>query len=409
MRTFQTSHLSGARFLFRCTVVIAFTLVALASSVRATPYVPSADSTPLERLASNKSSNRERQIDTSLRAMLARDPNKVELAMRAAQRYLNRARTESDPRLLGQAQAALAKWWELAEPPTSVLLIRATIRQTNHDFLNARRDLEQLVKREPENAQAWLKLATVEQVSGDLNAAMQSCKAIETRAAPLIVTTCMAAINGARGQARNAYDTLNSQTANTNFSTAPMGVRTWALTLQAELAERVGQAGDAERLYRASLSLDPADAYTISMYSDFLIDARRYDEVLSLIPGTTRADILLLRRAIATKYAATSDASQVATDLSRRFAASAARGDRLHLREESRFALVIKNQPIEALKLALDNWRVQKEPLDARIVLEAANAAKQPTAVAEVLTWLEANPLQGAKLAELVQQARAAS
>jgi hypothetical protein len=218
----------------------------------------------------------------------------------------------------------------------------------------------------------------------------------------------MAAINGARGQARNAYDTLNSQTANTNFSTAPMGVRTWALTLQAELAERVGQAGDAERLYRASLSLDPADAYTISMYSDFLIDARRYDEVLSLIPGTTRADILLLRRAIATKYAAASDASQVATDLSRRFAASAARGDRLHLREESRFALVIKNQPIEALKLALDNWRVQKEPLDARIVLEAAIAAKQPTAVAEVLTWLEANPLQGAKLNELLRQARAA-
>lgn len=409
MRTLQTSNLSGTYFLFRRTLVITFTLVVLASTVRGASHVPTTDSAPLERLARNALSNRERQIDTSLRAMLARDPNNVQLATRSAQRYLTRARAESDPRLLGQAQAALATWWELAEPPTGVLLIRATIRQTNHDFLNARRDLEQLVKREPENAQAWLTLATVQQVSGDLNAAMQSCKAITTRVSQLIVTTCMAAIDGARGQARNAYDALNLQTANTDVSTVPIGVRTWALTLQAELADRLGRAGDAERLYRASLSLDPADAYTISMYSDFLIDAGRYGEVLSLIPATTRTDILLLRRAIATKHAATPDASHVATDLSRRFAASAARGDRLHLREESRFVLIIKNQPVEALKLALDNWRVQKEPLDVRIALEAAIAAKQPAAVTEVLTWLDANPLQGAKLAELLRQLRAAS
>jgi predicted Zn-dependent protease len=409
MRTLQLSNTSRVDSLLQWTAVTAFVLFALSNTVRAAPYVPSSDSAPLERLASNVSSNRERQIDTSLRAMLARDPNNVELATRTAQRYLARARSESDPRLVGQAQAALAKWWELADPPAAALLVRATIRQTNHDFVNARRDLEQLVKREPGNAQAWLTLATVQQVSGDLNAAAQSCKALETRTSPLVVTTCIAAIDGSRGQALRAYSALNSQIANTDISTTSIGVRAWALTLQAELAERLGQTSEAERLYRASLSLDPTDAYTISMYSDFLIDARRYGEVLLLIPATTRADILLLRRAIATRLSATSDASQVAADLSRRFAASAARGDRLHLREESRFALAIKNQPNEALALALDNWRVQKEPLDARIALEAAIAAKQPTAVADVMSWLETNPLQGAKLAELLRQVRTAS
>ena len=153
---------------------------------------------------------------------------------------------------------------------------------------------------------------------------------------------------------------------------ANVGVRTWALTLQAELAERLARPADADRFYRASLALDPDDAYTVAAYSDFLIDAGRAKEVLALIPSTTRVDTLLLRRAIAAKIAASPDAAQVAEDLTQRFAASRARGDRIHLREEARFVLAVKNSPDEAVSLALANWAVQKEPLDARIVLEAA-------------------------------------
>jgi predicted Zn-dependent protease len=395
--------------LSRHLLLAALSLATLVTASDAAPYIPSNDATPLERLATNVSSSRERQADAALRTMLARNPKNVEIATRAAQRYLSRARIESDPRLLGQAQAVLAPWWSLAEPPNAVLLMRATIRQSNHDFDNARSDLEQLVKRDPSNAQAWITLATVQQVSGDLNAATQSCKTLKPLTTALVSTTCLAAIDGSRGLASNAYEALSAVIASPNFATESMGVRTWALTLQAELAERVGRTSDAERLYRASLSLDPADVYTISMYSDFLIDAQRFNEVLTLIPATTRADILLLRCAIAAKHASSTDATQIAEELTKRFAASTARGDRLHLREESRFTLAIKNAPTEALALALDNWRVQKEPLDARIALEAAVAAKQPKAVADVLAWLEANPLQSAKLTALVQQVRAAS
>jgi hypothetical protein len=50
---------------------------------------------------------------------------------------------------------------------------------------------------------------------------------------------------------------------------------------------------------------------------------------------------------------------------------------------------------------------VQKEPLDARIALEAAVASKQPSAAHDVLAWLDANPLQGEKIAQLTAQVRA--
>ena len=184
-------------------------------------------------------------------------------------------------------------------------------------------------------------------------------------------------------------------------------MRTWALTLQAELAERLARPADAEKLYRASLALDAADAYTVAAYSDFLIDVGRAKDVLTLIPATTRVDTLLLRRAIAAKLAESPDAAQVAADLGERFAASRARGDRIHLREEARFVLAIKNSPDEAVNLARDNWDVQKEPLDARILLEAAVAARQPKAARDIVSWVTSNQLQSQKLTQLVAQVRA--
>ncbi|MGL5004645.1 MAG: tetratricopeptide repeat protein, partial [Casimicrobium sp.] len=266
------------------------------------PYIPVSDSTPLVRLASSASSAREAQADATLRSLLKRNQNNLDVAIRVAQRFVARARSESDPRLLGQAQATLAPWWSLAEPPIPVLLLRATIRQSNHDFSNARRDLEQAVQRDSNNAQAWLTLATVQQVTADFDAATQSCKQLASLVEPLVATACMAVIDGARGRAQSAFEALDSVLATSKVSSSvnPV-VRSWALTLQAELAERLGRENAADRLFRASLAIDPADAYTLAMYADFLIDAGRAREVLTLIPNDTRADILLLRRGVAAK------------------------------------------------------------------------------------------------------------
>lgn len=396
-----------ATFMLPLSTLATFAL--LATSAQAAPFVPASDLTILERLSTTPGdSARVNQSTRAMRATLARDPKNVDLAVRMAQLYVSRSRSESDPRLLGQAQAALGAWWSQAEPPIPVLLLRATIRQSVHDFTNARRDLDQAIKREPGNAQAWLTLATVQQVTGDLVGAADSCRKVAPLAPPLIGITCLASIDGAQGRAAQAFEALNNAMAASSTSGRDsIGVRGWALTLQAELAERLARSADAERLYRASLAIDPTDAYTVAAYADFLIDAGRAADVLTLIPANTRGDVLLLRRAVAAKLVASPDAAQLAQELGQRFNASRARGDRVHLREEARFALAVKVEPTEALALARNNWAVQKEPLDARIALEAAIAARQPKAVADVLAWIESTQLQGEKLAQLVAQVKA--
>jgi hypothetical protein len=76
-------------------------------------------------------------------------------------------------------------------------------------------------------------------------------------------------------------------------------------------------------------------------------------------------------------------------ELRTRFEAGRRRGDKLHLQDEARFALVFENQPRHALKLALENWQLQqREPGDARIILEAALAAGDPAGAEPALEWL---------------------
>src|SRR5207245_2164137 len=90
--------------------------------------------------------------------------------------------------------------------------------------------------------------------------------------------------------------------------------------------------------------------------------------------------------------------------LRERFAASRQRGDKVHRREEARFTLHLLHQPKEALRLAKENWTIQREPADARILLESALATKDAAAARPVIESLNKNRLEDVRLAKLANQ-----
>jgi hypothetical protein len=126
--------------------------------------------------------------------------------------------------------------------------------------------------------------------------------------------------------------------------------------------------------------------------------------VLALLKDQTRSDTLLLRLAIAAKAANAPGAAAFERDLAARFDAARRRGDATHQKEEARFALTVQPQPPRALQLARDNYAVQREPADARVLLEAALAAKQPEAAAPVLKWMADSGIESVALRELAQR-----
>jgi predicted Zn-dependent protease len=358
----------------------------------AAPYIPSADEAVLERLP-ERSDPSLREIKR-LRLALDANPHDAALAVRLARRAIEAARETGDPRFLGQAQAALVPWWVQTDPPAAVLLLRATIRQSFHDFNGALADLDRLAVRNPADGQALLTRATVLAVIGKYDEARADCKRIVRLTIPLVVAGCLAGPESLSGQADNAYKSLTDTLA--RAPNADPGLREWALTLAAEISQRRGDAVLAETHFRAALNLDARDPYLQAAYADFLLDQRRPSEVVPLLKEGTRNDNLLLRLALAEARLPErrADFDVHRADLAARFDATRRRGDSLHRREEARYQLELAREPSAALKLARENWQVQREAADLRILVAAAVATGDSAALQDARRWVESHHLE---------------
>ncbi|MBQ5963005.1 hypothetical protein KBW95_08440 [Massilia sp. ZL223] len=370
---------------------------------QAEAFLPSRDSEVLERLPA-RSDPGQREL-ARMRAGLRQEPANLTLAAELARRYLALARKDGDPRHLGYAQSVLGPWWNMPRPPAEVQLLRATIRQSTHQFDAALRDLDELVRNDGSNAQAWLTRATVQQVTGDFDGARHSCARLQGIAPALVAQTCLAAVDNLNGAARTSYATLLA--AYTAQRGSPTEVDEWVLTLLGEMAARRGDAGAARQHFGAALALAPTDAYTLGACADVLLDQGQPGQAAALLRGREKVDALLLRLAIALDRLGAPDAAAARTALRDRFRAAALRGDTVHRREEARYALHLERDAGAALRLARANWAVQKEPADVRILLEAGIAAGNNEAVADALSWIDRVGLEDAALARLRAQASA--
>lgn len=339
--------------------------------------------------------------ELAARRALASAPDNVELAVDLARAELRRARGSSDPRFLGRAQALLAPWWQLAAPPPDVLLLRATILQSLHDFRSARSDLDQLIALRPNDAQAHLTRAVVATVTGDYAAARASCAEVARLASALIAATCEAPLDGLAGHADTAYERLAQVLATAR---ARPELRGWAETALAELAIQRGDSDAALGHLRAIVARDPDDAYARAALADVLIATYHAAEASALLAGREQIDSALVRRAIAEHAIHGPDEARVVQAMRDRIAAAAERGDRIHLREEARFALEVEADAPRALRIARDNWAVQKELADARLFARAAVAARDSEAAAPLVAWARATGVRDTELDRWLRQ-----
>jgi Tfp pilus assembly protein PilF len=389
-----------------CSVTLLLLLTAVwLEAASAAPFIPREDSQVLERLPFKPGDSVSAEL-RSMRAQLAKEPSNHEVATRLARRYYQLAQAEGDPRFVGYAQAVLGAWWNMAEPPVDVLLMRATIRQYNHDFQTALADLSRVIGREPRNARAWASRMVIHTVWGNYDEAHGDCERLQELADELVATACYSTLDGLMGRARLAYEKLSAVLdKQENISSQRKLV---VLTLLAEMAERLDQVENAEKHYKQALGLRITDNYLLARYADFLLDQGRPGEVVTLLKDKAGSDVLLLRLALAERAVKSAAATQHQAVLSARFDAARSRGDKTHLREESRFALSFLHQPRKALELAIENWKLQREPNDARVLLEAALAAGDPQAAKPALDWLTRTHYEDPHLNRLAQRLRGA-
>jgi Flp pilus assembly protein TadD len=363
------------------------------SLLRGEPFVPQDDGRVLERLRPVGAGTPDAEL-RRLRTRLSSDPSDSALASEYVRRCLAQSRSEGDPRYLGRAQSALSPWWEADSPPPEVLVLRATVRQAGHDFEGALVDLDRLLKVDRSNAQGWLTRSAVCAVLGRHEEARRACLPLARLAPGLVAVTAAANVGVLAGDADRSIALLESTLAHDR---SPASVeRLWALTILGESLARRERPEAAEARFREALGLGVRDVYLLGAYADFLLDQGRSRDVVALLKDEVRVDGLLLRLALAESLCSpeTSGFKSHLATLQARFEAGRLRGESVHQREQARFILHLLHHPEEALRLAESNWRVQHEPADARILVEASLAAGQPEIARPVARFVESTRLQ---------------
>ncbi|WP_091532209.1 hypothetical protein [Fontimonas thermophila] len=359
-------------------------LALVAGSAHAAPYRPANDDEILERLPPRAAP-----------APRAAVPDAA-LAARAARVFIERARRSDDPRDYGYAQGLLQPWWSAPDAPDEILLLRATLQQHQHAFDAALADLDRVLERSPDKAQAWLTRATIHRVRGALDAAAADCERLRTVAPGVVAELCRLAAAAPRDPqgAGAALDALAAAAA-----TQPDPIYAWYQAERAAAAQRRGDLAAAEAAFTAGLARAPWDIGLRAAYADLLLDSGRAAAAAALLDGAAASDTLRLRALLADRALGNeARAAELTAALADAYAALRRRGDAPHLREEALFELKVRADAARALTLAQANWRDQRELADARLLLAAAQAAGDARAIAGLRDWCAANGVRDAWL-----------
>jgi Tfp pilus assembly protein PilF len=386
----------------RLLVATACFLAAPCLAGQETPYVPARDDIVLQTVASI-SDPRIRAFAT-LRTALDRNPHDVARAVTLSEAYLDYGRDTGDARYLGRAEAVIGPWLAQTPAPIPALLVHATILQSRHYFDEAREQLLGILKRDPENAQAWLTLAAVTQVQGDVRSARRACAHLLGSSDPLLPGACLSALNAVTGNADSAERLLSSLWPQAKAE--PPAVQSWIQGILADAAKYAGDAAAADSHYRLALQLTPEDNFLLADYGDFLLDQKRPQEALELLKNESQSDTSFLRQVYAEAALGLPQAATDTQQMAARFAALEVRGTRTYQREQAGFELYLQHDAPRALALAQQNWAVQRAPEDMRILLEAALAAGRPEAAQPVLDALALTHLQYPIVVSLAAQVR---
>ena len=392
---------------------IGIQLVACLSMAQAAPYTPTSDAMVVESLPGRASDPALKRVD-SLRKQLAARPNDTGLRVEIARRYFDMAMAQGDPRYVGYASAAitpLAKATPLnsnssASPDTSTpadyALVSGLIQQFSHEFEPALASLAKASQLNPQSPEPLLWRSAIFMVLARYPEASAECQRVMPLADPLVGAGCSAYVEATTGQLDAAYVKLLAAVA-----AAPQAapeLLLWQATRLAEMAWRLGRFDTAESHFKSALKQGVTDQFLLGAYADFLLARQRPGEVISLLADWERSDILLLRLALAGKTTGDKRSVDWATQLRDRFVAAALRGDRLHEQEAARFELDIEGNAARALKLASANYKIQKEPRDAEILMRSAIAAQQAQTAQVALDWLRTSRYQDPALQALAGQ-----
>ncbi len=364
--------------------------VLIAALAGADPYTPQSDDEVLERLPPGFNGAELRRQRTEL----AGDKENLRDSVILADRYLDAAVHEGEPRYFRLAQAVLQPWWDLPAPPPEVLLQRARMRLAMFDGDRALEDVSLVLRTNPDEAEALQRRFEIEWIQARYADARATLEQMRPLLPPLSAATAFARLERWAGDPEIAAGALES---GLQSDVTDDGARRDGLRLLADMDLQLGRTEAARTVFERLLSTDPVDVPTLTAFADCLLDLGDTSGVLALLTNGPPADAVRLRRWLALRALPSPDPAQQAeittlsSELPRNFDTRRVRGDATALADESLWRLRIQQHPVAALEPALEQWRLCRDGMGARRVLEAASASARTQAAMDVIRWIRTN------------------
>jgi tetratricopeptide (TPR) repeat protein len=373
------------RQLIKAGVLAWMTLVGTSPQIlAATPFRPADPGFVIAVLPGGASRPRDR-----FAGQLAESRLDASVAARLAEDLLEQARTTLQPQLYGRAEKVLAPWIARPGAPGALLLMQADILQQRHEFQQAVELLDRVIAEDSRTVRARLMRANTYIVTGQFERARTDCAWLLGSGDAWTGTVCLTEVLGATGQLDRAQALLDRLLVN-DGSTLSHEVLAWTLEVRADLAMRSGSLHDAERCLTRAVALTPSSDYLRLALADVLMaEGHAHEATIFLNTARPSAGALLRRVEVLGESPPSREYQESLAELRERLAVSKQRGERTHLREEARLAFDLFKDPAEALSLALDNFTVQKETEDIRILARAAMATRNRAAISQLQQWIQ--------------------
>ena len=295
---------------------------------------------------------------------------------------LKKAKSGVDLDIIEKNQEILTPWLSCQNIPTSILLARGFLRYKQQHLIQANQDISLYLQQNSGDLTALSIQGAIFRSFGDYENARNICRQTERLLSKTNSTLCFAEVLSRQGKSDLAYEQLKNVVINAQQE-SPQAYQRLHITL-AEIDQRFRRFESAQENFIKALSAPFRDQVLWIAYSNFLLETKQFEKLLNEIPTDSNDVRLQVRRSIAAKKLQKTEFVNIDV-----FAQARAQNNLSLQTAEALFLLEIQEDVQAALNILQTVWETRKEPFEAKLLIKAANLAKQPDIANSVLKWIK--------------------
>lgn len=334
---------------------------------------------PLYAHPKHHESQEQQQVNQAYYTGLLKNSHNDELRNQVVTLLLDKAYAKGDGNILEQAEILM----ETSYDPSGIdnILISTKIAQANHNFKKAEHNLLKILQREPENYDATLQLANIYRLQGKFSQSLQECNKLSHPALRAYRLGCELQV---QAMSQN-YTTIKpkAQEVLTLTPNLKRADQQWLANIILEVAGRFNDPALAEQ----GVNLLKTDNLPNAIAkSNWYISQHDYQSALNIL-SPYRYHNGAMYRIILSKQKMNDDSALIdLNELTQRIQQLLSEKDHIHLREQAQY-LWLTQQFTAGLKVAQDNWEMQRENDDFEVYAALAIDSKNTVAAQKLLNW----------------------